>query len=209
MFAAQIGGTHVAPDRPIYLLDEASIDELAKLVREGASQDARIAALAYALAKNLSWRDIHEELRKRDAHPPSHSWLFRLAKIWGWWVVKCQYHPDEVFRYPRTKLYLMAAARSDDLEFLRSRLDMNDTLFAHELRQKTGDVPSAMSVKISKAAYDELVAQTERLSMLTGHILKPGAVLEFLITILPYMGDSAIMELWRLTHGEAVQEPAE
>lgn len=195
---------NVAPDRPVYELDERYIDELAELVKEGAKREKDVARLAWALNKALTFREMEAELRRRGASPFSYSWLARLAKVWGFWVVKHQYSPDEIFSYSRTKLYMMAAKDFADLDFLKSRAHLSDGEFATELKRELGLAAAndGVFLRITRHAHDTLKEQAERLQRLTGYAMNPASTAEFAAEMLAYLSDEAVMKVWAVLHGE-------
>jgi len=193
----------VAEDRPVYQQDEEAIERLAELVRKGSDNEKEIARLGFILNRTYTWREIHAMLKERNAHPHSYSWLFRLGKIWAWWVVRNSYDPDYIFTLPRNKLYMMAAAKSADLDFLLARLDMTDSNFAKELRAQVGDVVHLVNVRISREVYEGAVQEIiKRIMDLTGHNLSPAAALEFAAEVVARMPDASLLFAWQAAHGE-------
>lgn len=193
----------VAEDRPVYQQDEEAIEHLAELVRQGSNNEKEIARLGFVLNRTYTWREIHAMLKERGAHPHSYSWLFRLGKIWSWWVVRNSYDPDYIFTLPRNKLYMMAAAKSADLDFLLARLDMTDSNFAQELRAQVGDVVHLINVRISREVYEGAVQEIiKRIMDLTGHNLSPAAALEFAAEVVARMPDASLLFAWQAAHGE-------
>lgn len=197
--------TWVAEDRPVYELDETHVDRLAELVKEGGTKEKEIAELAFALNKHYTWRELHAELVKRNAYPPSYSWLFRLGKIWAWWVVKHNYDPSLIFSLPRNKLYLMASKRMGDLEWLLARAHLSDAVFAKELKEATNTPNSFVVLKISRPVYETLNMLSKRLNDLTGYQVSPAQAAEFAIEMAALLSDRAILEAWGAVHGEAAE----
>lgn len=184
---------------------EDILDQLAEAVRRSGKDEAEVARLAYQASTRIPWRKISEELVVRGAHTFSYSWLFKLGSVWGWWVAKMKYAPEEVFSLPRNKLYIAAANKVGDLSVVAANAHLSDAEFR---RMVAGGVEREYYVvNITKTAYETLQRLASRLSAMTGHNLNANAVAEFVIEAADLMSDRMLLELWRAAHGETDGSP--
>ena len=184
-------------------IKEQVLGELAQAIERASEDDAEVARLAWQASTFMKWRELQGWLTEHNTHPFSHSWLFKLAKIWEWWVVRMKYAPKEVFTLPRNKLYIAASAKEGDLGVVAANTHLSDAAFRAMFRN---DTPDVVPIRISRDTYETLTRLAERLSAISHHHLNPNATAEFAIEVLNLLSDRAILEAWNAVHGEAQRE---
>jgi len=192
---------NVAPDRPTYEVQEQDWDRVAELVAKHAEDQITIAGLLYGLNRSYTVRDIAHKLKERGVATFSHSWVAKLVKVWGHWVVRGGYLPDQLVRLPITKLYIAAVYDVDDLDYVRANMDIPDSEFQAMLRKEKGAPPTGKLVSLPPQVVENIERTIERLSMY-GYQTTTIAVLEYAMEVVNTMPDDTLIRTWMLTHGE-------
>jgi len=192
---------NVAPDRPVYDVSEADWDRVAELVAKHAEDQITIAGLLYGLNRSYTVREIAQKLKERGVATFSHSWVAKLVKVWGHWVVRNSYLPEHLVRLPITKLYIAAVYDINDLDYVRAHIDIPDSEFQAMLRKERGRPPIGKLVSLPPSVVEAIERTIERLSA-HGYHATTIAVLEYAVEVVNMMPDDMLIRYWMLVHGE-------
>jgi hypothetical protein len=192
---------NVAPDRPVYPTKEEDLERAAQLVLKHAEDQITIAGILYGLNRAYGVREIAQKLKERGVATFSHTWIAKLVKIWGHWVVRSGYTPDQLTRLPIMKLYFGASYEIDDLDFIRANQDLSDSEFLALLRKEQGQPPTGKLMVIPAPVIQQIEEIIKRLASY-GHHATTLAIIEYAIETVSRISDDVLNETWMYMHGE-------
>ncbi len=183
------------------------IDELVKRISSDAVEEFEIGRLAYMIyATGIPWRKLAEFLKARGVSSVSYSWVYRMAVVYDWWVVKGNYSPEHLANVSKNKLYYMASKKLHDIALLQELNHLSDSQFITEIRRRLGIEPNAVVFSLPTAIKRRMEEWATKLAGVIGQPVSVVGALEFGLEVLMQLPDRTTKLLWNAVHGEIDEE---
>jgi hypothetical protein len=192
---------NVAPDRPTYTNSEEDFQRAAQLVLKHSEDQIALAGILYGLNRAYTVREIENKLKALGASTFSYSWIAKLVKVWGHWIVRGAHTPEQLIPLSITKLYYAASYDVDDLDFVRAHDNLTDAEFVAKLRKDRGSPATGKVVTLPPQVVQQIDRLIQRLSTYGIHATTI-SVLEFVMEAFDQVMEQSLVDTWLLLHGE-------